>query len=108
MSTEIKTMEGLNNAFDANENIVIDFYSESNEDSRAMKPFFEEVAKDPENKDITFLRVNVDELKDVQERYDIQTVPTFLALQSRELQGQYQGTNPDELKLIVKQLVIVA
>jgi len=69
-----------------------------------MKPYFEEVAKKPEYKGITFLRVNTDELKDVQERYDIQAVPTFLALQSRELIDQYQGTDKDSLKRIIEVL----
>lgn len=97
-------MEDLNKAFDANENIVIDIYSETNEDSKAMKPLFEEIAKDPQHGGIKFLRVNVDELKNVKERYDIQTVPTFLALQSRELLGQSQGTDLDQLKGIVRVL----
>ncbi|KAF9363742.1 high-affinity Zn(2+) transporter zrt1 [Mortierella sp. NVP85] len=104
MSKEIKTMEDLNIAFDASENIIIDFYSESNEESRSMKPYFEEVAKNPDYAKITFLRVNTDELKDVKERYEIQTVPTFLALQSRELLDQCQGTDKDSLKRIVEEL----
>ncbi|KAK3817276.1 MAG: thioredoxin-like protein [Benniella sp.] len=108
MSKEIKTMEDLNTAFDASENIIIDFYSESNEESKSMKPYFEEVAKNPLYTNITFLRVNTDELKDVQKRYDIQTVPTFLALQSRELLNQCQGTNKDELKSIVDELNLVS
>lgn len=99
-------MEDLSSALDASENVIIDFYSESNEESRSMKPYFEEVAKDPQHTGITFLRVNTDELKDVQERYDIQVVPTFLALQSRELLGQCTGTNKGDLQGIIKDLLI--
>ncbi|KAG0244952.1 hypothetical protein B0O80DRAFT_459784 [Mortierella sp. GBAus27b] len=106
MSTVIKTLEELNKAFDANERIFIDIYSESNEDSRNMKPYFEAVASDDKNKGVKFLRVNVDEpeLQQVRERYDIKQVPTFLALQSRELAAQYQGNDHTQLQRTIDQL----
>ncbi|KAI1318768.1 hypothetical protein EDD11_005839 [Mortierella claussenii] len=97
-------MDDLNTAFDAHPKLMLEFYSESSQESKRMAPQFEQRARDPNNATIRFLKVNVDELEAAQERYEIKSVPTFLALHSRELLGQCQGAAPENLDRLIANL----
>ncbi|KAG0327223.1 hypothetical protein BGZ99_008094 [Dissophora globulifera] len=107
MSTKISTLDDLNHTFDENEKIIVNFYAKDCAESKLMEPYFEKSASDPHNVGIAFLRVDVEELGSVQDRYGIKTVPTFLALQSRELVGQCQGVAPERLEKIIADLIVV-
>ncbi|KAG0370406.1 hypothetical protein BGZ54_006427 [Gamsiella multidivaricata] len=100
-------MSDLNDAFDRHQKIVLDFFVENDPECQRMDSYFEKVATDSAHKGIAFLRINVNEIKDVQDRYDIKTVPTFLSIHSRELMGQCQGTTPEKLDRLVMDLSMV-
>ncbi|GJW24073.1 thioredoxin-like protein CXXS1 [Tanacetum coccineum] len=64
--------------------------------SLAMNHFFEEFASDFQ--DITFLTVDVDDLKDIASKYEVKAMPTFLLIKEGVVVGRLVGANPEEIK----------
>ncbi|KAJ1441917.1 Thioredoxin-like superfamily [Sesbania bispinosa] len=64
--------------------------------SVAMNPFFEEMAST--YKDILFLKVDVDEVKEVASKMEIKAMPTFLLMSGGALVDKTVGANPDEIR----------
>ncbi|KAL7591735.1 thioredoxin-like protein CXXS1 [Lactuca sativa] len=71
--------------------------------SVAMNYFFEELAL--EFYDITFLIVDVDDLKDIASKYEVKAMPTFLLIKEGEVVGKLVGANPDEIKKRIETLL---
>ncbi|GJS89450.1 thioredoxin-like protein CXXS1, partial [Tanacetum coccineum] len=61
-----------------------------------MNHFFEEFASDFQ--DITFLTVDVDDLKDIASKYEVKAMPTFLLIKEGVVVGRLVGANPEEIK----------
>ncbi|KAK6797663.1 hypothetical protein RDI58_005365 [Solanum bulbocastanum] len=64
--------------------------------SVAMKPFMEELAFMYQN--MSFLTVDVDEVKEVASKYEVKAMPTFLLLKAGVPVDKIVGANPDEMK----------
>ncbi|XP_024961886.1 thioredoxin-like protein CXXS1 [Cynara cardunculus var. scolymus] len=64
--------------------------------SVAMNPYFEELAF--AFQDITFLVVDVDDLKEIARKYEVKAMPTFLLMKDCVVVGRLVGANPDEMK----------
>ncbi|XP_015067160.1 thioredoxin-like protein CXXS1 [Solanum pennellii] len=64
--------------------------------SVAMKPFMEELAYMYQN--MSFLTVDVDEVKEVASKYEVKAMPTFLLLKGGVPVDKIVGANPDEMK----------
>ena len=54
---------------------------------RSIAPYFVGLAPKQENKEITFLQVDVDDLGDVAARYNVSVMPTFLAIFDKKQAG---------------------
>ncbi|KAF9915643.1 hypothetical protein BX616_005680 [Lobosporangium transversale] len=87
----INNMEDLNSALDAHTKILLGFYSEDSEESKAIDHQFNQFSKNPRCSAIKFIKINVNQLQEVQKRYEITTTPTVLALSNRDLIGQCEG-----------------
>ena len=57
-------------------NVLVDFYAEWCGPCRMLGPILEEVSN--ENKDITIIKVNVDNFEDLAREYGIMSIPTVI------------------------------
>lgn len=64
--------------------------------SIAMNPFFEELASTYQ--DVLFLKVDVDEVKEVASKLEINAMPTFLLMSGGNPVEKAVGANPDEIR----------
>ncbi|TYH30282.1 hypothetical protein ES288_A01G082200v1 [Gossypium darwinii] len=67
--------------------------------SVAMNPFFEELALS--YKDILFLSVDVDDVKEAASKMEITAMPTFLLMRQGTQVDKLVGANPDEIKKMI-------
>ncbi|XP_055805914.1 thioredoxin-like protein CXXS1 [Solanum dulcamara] len=71
--------------------------------SLAMNPFMEELACMYQN--MSFLTIDVDEVKEVASKYEVKAMPTFLLLKGGVPVDKIVGANPDEMKKRIHALV---
>ena len=83
-----------------NKSVFVDFYADWCGPCKMVGPLVEELAN--EEKDVTFIKVNVDNTPDIAQRYGIMSIPTLLAFKNGELVGNIVGFQPKEA---LKQLV---
>ena len=75
-------MNGVNNNTKASSNIsIIDFYATWCPPCRMAAPVFAKMSMESEYSNIQFLKVNVDQAKDVARHYKVSAMPTFILLQ---------------------------
>jgi thioredoxin 1 len=60
-----------------------------------MAPVIDSFIKD--NPDIKYTKIDVDEQVDLVARYDIQAVPTFIALVDGEIYNRFGGVKPESV-----------
>ncbi|CAJ1973265.1 unnamed protein product [Sphenostylis stenocarpa] len=77
--------------------VVVDFTASWCGPCRFIAPFVEELAKSLTN--VIFLKVDVDELKNVCSEYEIEAMPTFLFLKEGKVVDKFVGAKKDELQL---------
>ena len=75
-----------------NKSVFVDFYADWCGPCKMVGPIVEELAG--ENADVSFAKVNVDDLPEIAERYGIASIPTLLAFKEGELAGQVVGFQP--------------
>jgi len=81
--------------------VFVDFWAEWCSPCRMLTPTFEKLAEKYGN-EITFAKVNVDELPDLAGKYAIRSIPTLLLLRQGNVLEQVVGTRSyDELARIL-------
>ncbi|WOL08895.1 thioredoxin H1 [Canna indica] len=75
--------------------VVVDFTASWCGPCRMIAPIFTELAKKFTN--VSFLKVDVDELKDVAQEFDIEAMPTFVFLKEGNIVDKLIGANKDDL-----------
>lgn len=93
---EISSLEQLQEILQKKSRVVVDFYASW------CKPC-KELAKvlptyEIEHKNVTFLKVNVDENEDIAETYDVSSLPTLLFVRHGQIQGKVTGNNETLIK----------
>ncbi|KAL2496199.1 Thioredoxin-like protein CXXS1 [Forsythia ovata] len=83
--------------------VIIHFTASWCVPSVAMKPFFERLAL--KYQDILFLRVDVDEVKELASKMEIKAMPTFLFMREGALVDKLVGANPEKIKKSVVGLI---
>lgn len=76
---------------------VVDFYADWCGPCKRIAPYIEELSNDDSFVDITFLKVDVDNAEDIIEKYNIQSMPTFLFLKNGKEVYRFSGANKDKL-----------
>ena len=85
--------------------VVIDIYAPWCGPCQQMLPVFEELAKELANV-CKFVKMNVDEARDLSIHYGVTSVPTFIFIKNNEVVGRETGyRNKDDLKEIVNKFV---
>lgn len=58
---------------------------------KAMEPTWKSFSESNENKDITFVKINLDEYPDASEMFEITAIPAFIALDNGVEKGRLIG-----------------
>ena len=88
--------EQLQKGNDSKKLIVVDFTASWCPPCRFIAPILAEIAKNMTN--VTFLKVDVDELKSVAEDWAIEAMPTFIFLKEGKIVDKVMGAQKDQLQ----------
>lgn len=75
--------------------VVIDFYAEWCGPCKTLKPVFEEVAKELNNKYV-FAKINIDNCPDIATKYNVSSIPTIAIFSNGKLLAKVTGLMPKE------------
>ncbi|KAM3590023.1 uncharacterized protein V6R79_002056 [Siganus canaliculatus] len=78
--------------------VVVDFTATWCGPCKQIGPYFSELSELPENKNVIFLKVDVDEAEDVSENCGISCMPTFQFYKNGAKVHEFSGANKDTLK----------
>ncbi|SPC63248.1 related to TRX2 - thioredoxin II [Ustilago sp. UG-2017b] len=81
--------------------VVVDFHAVWCGPCKAIAPIFQRLASQYTN--TVFLKVDVDRVQPVAQRYGVRAMPTFLFLKNKSLVDTLQGADPSRLTALVKQ-----
>ena len=90
----IKTQAEFETLIKENNNVIIDFYATWCGPCKMLAPIFEQVSQEKEN--VTFVKVDVDELRDLAMEYRIASVPTVILFKDGEFIAQTMGFRPKQ------------
>ncbi|MDH7475984.1 MAG: thioredoxin [Microgenomates group bacterium] len=74
--------------------VLVDFYADWCGPCRITGPIIEELAE--ENKNIKFVKVNVDKNPDLAGLYSVFSIPTFIIFKNGQIVNQFMGALPKE------------
>ena len=66
----------------ADKTVLIDFYADWCNPCKVLSPIVEEVAN--EEKDIKFVKINIDKAEEIANKYNIMSIPTLVVIKSGE------------------------
>ncbi|WCJ35256.1 thioredoxin 3 [Euphorbia peplus] len=92
--------EQLQKAQENKKLVVVDFTAVWCPPCRFMLPILQGLAK--KWTDVTFLKVDVDELRTVAEEYEVEAMPTFLLMKEGKIVNKVVGAAKDELQLKIE------
>lgn len=75
--------------------VLIDFWATWCGPCRMMAPVVEEIANEVGEK-AKVCKVNIDENKDIAEKYDVMSIPTFLIIKNGKVAATTVGVQPKE------------
>jgi thioredoxin 1 len=82
--------------------LIVDFYSPSCKTCKKMKPFFEYLASEYPNN--IYMTLDTNQAADVANKYEIDRVPTYLALKNGKEIDRYTGPSNEELEKFITDL----
>ncbi|XP_050522017.1 thioredoxin-2-like [Daktulosphaira vitifoliae] len=79
--------------------VIIDFFAKWCGPCKLITPFIEKL--DAEYPDVVILKVDVDECEEAAMEYNIQSMPTFVFIKSKQEIERFSGANEAKLKEIL-------
>jgi len=83
--TEFKELQNGNNR------VFVDFYADWCGPCKMMLPVLEEVSSDMADTDITFVKVNADEERELSAEFGVRGIPTFVMIENGEIKDRFSG-----------------
>ena len=84
--------------------VILDFWAEWCGPCRMMAPVFEQLSSEFKGK-LKFGKVNVDENRNLAEKYDISSIPTLLIFKKSKLVKRIRGAlSEEEIRVYLKSL----
>ena len=81
--------------------VLVDFYADWCGPCKMLSPILEEISK--ENKDITILKVNVDDFGELAEKYGIMSIPNLKLFDNGQISKEQVGlSTKEELEKLIK------
>jgi thioredoxin 1 len=84
--------------------VVVDFYATWCGPCKMIAPFFESLDKNY-NSAITFIKIDVDEVGDVAEKYNVTSLPTFMVFWNSQPTKIVSGANTKVLERLIESLL---
>lgn len=98
----IKSEDEFKQAISASNLVVVDFFAVWCGPCKMIAPLLEKFSNDYSN--VSFYKVDVDELPSVAQSNEVSSMPTLLFFKSGELVGKVIGANPTAIKQKIDQL----
>ncbi|KAM4612241.1 thioredoxin b [Polymixia lowei] len=77
--------------------VVVDFTATWCGPCKQISPHYQAMSEKSENKNVVFLKVDVDEAQDVASHCDIKCMPTFMFYKNGQKVDEFAGANYDKL-----------
>ena len=90
----VKNEEDFDQILKDNAAVFVDFYADWCGPCKMVGPIVEELST--ERTDIRFVKVNVDDIPEVAERFGIMSIPTMIFFKGGEVAAQTLGFQPKE------------
>ncbi|XP_072543613.1 thioredoxin b [Salminus brasiliensis] len=100
----IEDKEAFDNALRnaGNKLVVVDFTATWCGPCQMIGPVFKEFSEKPENVDVVFLKVDVDDAQDVAAHCEIKCMPTFHFYRNGKKVEEFSGGNRNKLEEMIK------
>jgi len=84
--------------------VLVDFWAEWCAPCRMMLPVIDQLSQ--ENKDVTFLKVNVDKVPELASRYGVKSIPQFnFLIEGEEVQKKLGTNSQSQMQEILDNIV---
>jgi thioredoxin 1 len=83
--TEFKELQNGNNR------LFVDFYADWCGPCKMMMPVLESVSTEMADTDITFVKVNADEERELSAEFGVRGIPTFVMIENGEIKSRFSG-----------------
>jgi thioredoxin 1 len=85
--------------------IVVDFYAQWCMPCKMIAPAYEELSQLDEFSDVIFLKVDVDKVSLIAEKYQVTAMPTFLFLKDSSVASRFSGASIEKLTETIRSLL---
>jgi thioredoxin 1 len=100
----LKTVEEFNQVVNKYQFIMIDFCANWCGPCKQIAPFVEELSNNPTFSHIYFCKIDVDEVNEIADMFNIQALPTFLILKECNVINKLEGASKEKLVNLLSQL----
>ncbi len=101
---EIGPYDDFNQILNQHSKVIVDCFADWCGPCKQIAPFFAEQSNNPKYKNIVFLKVNVDDHETFANKYNIQSLPTFMTFKNGALAYQAKGASQDNITKLLKDL----
>ncbi len=99
----ITTTEEYDAIIKNNKSVFVDFYADWCGPCKMVGPVVEKISED--EKDVKFIKVNVDDFGDIAQRYGIMSIPTLIGFKDGKIEATVVGFQPEAgLKAVVAKI----
>jgi|SaaInl0LU_22_DNA_1037365.scaffolds.fasta_scaffold10016_4 thioredoxin 1 len=74
-----------------NNKVFIDFYADWCGPCKMMMPVLETVSEEFKDSEVTFVKVNADEERELSAEFGVRGIPTFVMIDNGEIKERYSG-----------------
>ncbi|KAF9334680.1 Cytoplasmic thioredoxin isoenzyme 2 [Podila minutissima] len=101
----IESTAEFNELINSDKKVIVDFYADWCGPCKVIAPKFEKFST--EFTDVTFVKVNVDDLGEVSQTAGIRAMPTFQTYHKGQKVGEVLGADLNKLKKLVEEVQAV-